>query len=420
MGQYDSATRAVSPPLPPAASGLAWGLVGVAAFSFTVPLTRVAVGGLSPLFIGAGRAVVAALLAGVALAVVRAARPVGIQWLRIGVVAAGVVVGFPLLTSYALTVTAASHSAVVIALLPAVTAVVAALRTGERPPRIFWWCSAAGAAAAVAFAILQGGGLGELHGADLLLFGAVLAAAIGYAEGGLLAREIGSWQTVSWALVVASPLMVVLTGVAVAEQVPSGTAVEWASFAYLSAVSMYLGFFAWYRGLAIGPMPRVSQVQLVQPVMSICWAGLLLGEHIGWTTFGGGLVVIACAAGAVRSRLATAGGSPGSGPAEVSQPGVRLPHDAEPDDSGAPQPEQHEPAGAVGGKEADLDPAVAGEDLGGDDVPVRRCVDEPVDPTALVREVVDEVRALTGEVPAARTPHSVQLAVGGVRRELES
>ncbi len=271
-----------------------------------MPLTRVAVGGLTPLFIGSGRAVVAAILAGVALAATRQPLPAGTQWARIAVVAAGIVVGFPVLTSYALTVTPASHGAVVVALLPAATAVVAVLRTGERPARTFWLFSLAGAIAAVGFALLEGGGFGEARWADLLLFGAVLAAAIGYAEGGLLAREIGAWQTVSWALVLSSPLMLALAGVAVAGQAPSGTAAEWACFAYLSAVSMYLGFFAWYRGLAIGPMARVSQVQLVQPVMSICWAALLLGEHIGWLAFAGGLVIIACASGAVRTRLGLA------------------------------------------------------------------------------------------------------------------
>ncbi|CAM4442301.1 DMT family transporter [Nocardia ninae] len=290
-------------PLPSTLSGAGWGLIGVAAFSFTMPLTRIAVGGLSPLFIGSGRAVVAAVLAGVALAVTRQAFPSGTQRVRLAVVAAGVVVGFPVLTSYALTVTPASHGAVVVGLLPAATAVMAVLRTGERPARAFWLFSLAGAIAAVVFALVEGGGFGEVHGADLLLFGAVVAAAVGYAEGGLLAREIGSWQTVSWALVLSAPLMLTLAGVALADQAPAATAGEWACFAYLSVVSMYLGFFAWYRGLAIGPMARVSQVQLVQPVMSICWAALLLGERIGWLTFAGGLVVIACAGGAVRTRL---------------------------------------------------------------------------------------------------------------------
>lgn len=282
---------------------MTWGLVGVAAFSLTMPLTRVAVGGLSPLFIGSGRAVVAAVLAGATLAATRQTVPGSRQWLRLAVVAAGVVVGFPILTSYALSVTPASHGAIVVALLPAATAVTAVLRTGEQPTRAFWLFSLAGAIATVVFALLQSGGIGRVHWADLLLFGAVLAAAVGYSEGALLAREIGSWQTVSWALILSSPLMLTLTVVAFGRQAPSGSAVEWACFAYLSAVSMYLGFFAWYRGLAIGPMSRVSQVQLVQPIMSLCWAALLLGERIGWLTFVGGLVVIACAGGAVRNRL---------------------------------------------------------------------------------------------------------------------
>lgn len=274
------------------------------AFSFTVPFTRVAAHeGLSPLFIGSARAVVAATLAAIALAVTRQSRPSGGQWLRLAVVASGVVVGFPLLTSYALTQSPASHGAVVIGLLPAATAVMAVLRGKEQAPVSFWLSAALGAAAVVGFAALQNGGLGSLHWADLLLFGAVLAAAVGYAEGGLLARELGSWQTVSWGLLLAAPLMLVLTTVAVAQEPPSGTAAQWLAFTYLSVVSMYLGFFAWYRGLAIGPMTTVSQVQLVQPVLSITWATLLLSEHLTWTTAVGGLVVVLCARTAVRTRL---------------------------------------------------------------------------------------------------------------------
>ena len=280
-----------------------WGLVGVAAFSFTVPFTRVAVGGLSPLFIGSGRAVVAAVLAGAALAMTRQRMPRGRQWVRLAVVGGGVVVGFPLLTSFALTTAPASHGAVVIALLPAATATMAVLRGHERPPVVFWVIAVVGAVAAMGFASAQWGGLGQLRWSDLMLFGAVVAAAIGYAEGGLLARELGAWQTVSWALVLCSPLMVVLAVSSVIHQAPSATGVQWSAFAYLGVVSMFLGFFAWYHGLAIGPMARVSQVQLVQPVLSISWAALLLGEALTWTTVVGGLVVIACAGAAVRLRL---------------------------------------------------------------------------------------------------------------------
>ncbi|MGJ0205115.1 EamA family transporter [Leucobacter sp. gxy201] len=304
MSTHDTATLQLREPISTPRSGLWWGLLGVTAFSFTVPFTRFAVADdlMSPLFIGAGRAVVAALLAAAALWFTRQRMPRGRQWLQLAVVAGGAVLGFPLLTAFALTTAPASHGAVVIALLPAATAVVAVLRTGERPDRSFWVAAGLGACAAVAFAALQGGGFGGLQWADLLLFGAVVSCAVAYAEGGLLARELGSWQTISWALVLAFPLMTALTVVSIVQQPPRGGAIEWGAFAYLAVVSMFLGFFAWYRGLAIGPMATVSQVQLTQPVMSILWAGLLLHEHIGWSTVAGGLAVVGCALFAVRAK----------------------------------------------------------------------------------------------------------------------
>lgn len=294
-------------------AGLGWGLLGVAAFSFTMPFTRVAVagGGMSPLFTGSARAAIAAVLAAAALLITRQRPPRGRQWARTAVVAGGVVIGFPFLTSFALTTAPAGHSAVVIALLPAATAVTAVLRGRERPPVSFWVMAAVGAVVALGFAAAQGGGFGELHWSDLLLFGAVVAAAIGYAEGGLLARELGAWQTVSWALVLAAPLTVVLTAVSIVQRPPSGTPAGWAAFGYLAVVSMFFGFFAWYRGLAIGPMARVSQVQLVQPVLTISWAALLLHEQLTWPTVLGGIAVVACAGTAVRARAGRAAASSG-------------------------------------------------------------------------------------------------------------
>ncbi|GAA3547110.1 DMT family transporter [Nocardioides daeguensis] len=280
------------------------------AFSFTVPLTRAALGGLDPLFIGAGRAVVAATLAAGTLALTRQRLPHGTQWARLAVVAAGVVAGFPLLTSYALQEVPASHCAVVTATLPAATAVIAVLRTGERPARAFWLFAALGALAAVGFAVLQGGGTVHLQRADLLLVLAVLACAVGYAEGGVISRELGSWQTISWALVLAAPAMAALSAVSLAAHPPSATPTQWLCFAYLACISMFLGFVAWYRGLAIGPIAQVSQVQLAQPVLTITWAGLLLGEQITWLTVVGGLAVVACAAGASSSRARTARARP--------------------------------------------------------------------------------------------------------------
>jgi len=284
-------------------NGLLWGLLGVTAFSFTVVFTRFAVTSLSPLFIGCGRAVVAATLAALALGITRQRFPRGRQWVRLAIVGAGVVIGFPLLTTYALTTVPASHGAVVIGLLPAATAVMAVLRGHERPPRVFWVFAALGAVATVFFAASRTGGMGGLQWADLLLFGAVLSAAIGYAEGGLLSRELGPWQTISWALLVCAPVMVCLTLASGFSHPPHASPAQWAAFAYLGVVSMYLAFFAWYRGLAIGPMAQVSQVQLVQPILSICWAMLLLNEGLTWQTAVGALAVIACAWAAVRVRV---------------------------------------------------------------------------------------------------------------------
>jgi drug/metabolite transporter (DMT)-like permease len=268
-----------------------------------VPLTRIAVQdhAMSPVFVGAGRAVLAAVLAALVLTATRTPVPSPAQWRRIAVVAAGVVLGFPMMTTYALSTASASHGAVMIALLPAATALVAVARAREHPPRRFWVTAALGALATVSFGLIHGGS-GTIRASDLLLLGAVAAAAVGYAEGGLLAKEIGAWQTISWALVFASPIMTALTVWSVAGQPPSASATQWASFLYLGAVSMFLAFFAWYHGLAIGPITRVSQIQLTQPVLSIAWAALLLHETLTWTTILGGAVVVGCALAAVRSR----------------------------------------------------------------------------------------------------------------------
>lgn len=268
-----------------------------------MPLTRIAVGGLSPLFIGSGRAVAASLLAATALAVTRQPLPSRRLWSRLLVVGGGIVIGFPLLTSFALRSVPASHAAVVIALLPAATAATAVLRGHEQPGARFWMFAGAGGCLAVVVASLQSVGFGTLRAADLLLLAAVLAAAIGYAEGGLVARELGAWQTVSWSLVATSPVMLGLTARAVVDEPPAGTPTEWLAFAYLGVVSMFLGFFAWYRGLAMGPMAQVSQIQLIQPLLSIAWAFALLGEAVDPVTILGGLAIVVCSGIAVRARL---------------------------------------------------------------------------------------------------------------------
>lgn len=271
--------------------GLLWGLLGVASFSLTLPATRVAVAELDPVFVGLGRAVVAAALAAIVLAATRTPWPGPRALPRLALVASGVIIGFPLFSALAMRHVPAAHGAVIIGLLPLATALAGAWIAHERPSRIFWWSAALGSAVVVAFAFWQGGGWPQP--ADALLALAAIAAAIGYAEGGRLARTLGGWQVISWALVIAAPFVLVPTLVVADARLASVSTAAWAGFAYVSVVSMFLGFFAWYRGLALGGIGAVGQVQLLQPFLTIFASAVLLGETIDPATFIAAALVIA-------------------------------------------------------------------------------------------------------------------------------
>ena len=287
---------------PTVTAGLASGALGVLAFSLSLPLTRIAVRDLDPWFVAFGRAVVAAALAWAYLRHTGAPRPTAGQWRRLSVVALGVVVGFPLFSSLALTTQTSAHSAVVITVLPAMTAVFAVLRAGERPPPPFWIAGGAGFLSVLAFLIVSGSVHGALSRADLFLLAAVVLCGLGYAEGGALARELGGTRTICWALILSLPGTVPITLAAAAIRPPAAGAAAWAAFGYLAAVSMFLGFFAWYAGLARGGVARVGQVQLAQPVLTLIWSALLLGERVSAASIGVAVLVLACVALTQRTR----------------------------------------------------------------------------------------------------------------------
>jgi drug/metabolite transporter (DMT)-like permease len=282
-----------------AAVGLLLGAAGVLIFSFTLPATKVALRSFDPWFIAFGRAVVAAALGGLILVGQRARRPAGTEWLRLGVAAGGVVIGFPALSSLALQSSSAAHGAVVIALLPAATAIAGAIRGHESPSLRFWAAAAAGTAVVTVYTFARAGG--TLRAADAYLLLAVVVCAIGYAEGGLLARSLGAPQTICWALVLAAPLTVPLAVVAAPGHAPSAGALG--GFLYVSLGSMLIGFFCWYGGLARAGVARASQIQLVQSPLTILWSALLLDERIGLSTFGVALAVLASVAVTQRARI---------------------------------------------------------------------------------------------------------------------
>ena len=270
--------------------GMLLGVGAVAAFGLTLPVTRFVVAEMSPVTVGLGRAVLAGLIAAALLLAARARVPSRAEGVRLAVVSAGVVLGFPLLSAWAMQHVPAAHGGVVLGVLPLATAIVGALIGGERPSTGFWLAGVAGSAAVIAFALLEGAG--GLHVADLALLGAVLAAAVGYAEGGRLARHMPAWQVICWALVIGLPF----TGVAVildlAARVPAVSGAGWAGFLYLALVSQLGAFLLWYRGLAIGGIARVSQAQLLQPFFTLGASAVLLNERIDATTIAFAVIVV--------------------------------------------------------------------------------------------------------------------------------
>lgn len=270
------------------------GMVGVAIFSLTLPFTRMAVEELNPVLVALGRAVVAAIGSAALLWWVGAPRPTPRQWRALTITSLGVVVGFPVFSSIAMRYVPASHGAVVIGILPLATALFGALRFGERPSAGFWIAALFGSALVIGFALWQGGG--EFHAADLALFAAVIAAAMGYAEGGRLSQSMGGQQVISWALVLSMPILLPITIWLCWNYGLDASPRAWIGFGYVSLFSMFIGFFFWYKGLALGGIARVGQVQLLQPFLTLIGAALILGEALDARNFLFAIAVVAVVA----------------------------------------------------------------------------------------------------------------------------
>jgi drug/metabolite transporter (DMT)-like permease len=274
------------------------GLLGVIIFSGSLPATRVAVAGFSPLFLTSARAVIAAALAALLLFALRQSRPARSDIAPLMVVALGVVVGFPLLTALALQTITSAQSIVFVGLLPLMTAIFGVLRGGERPKPLFWLFSGLGSLTVVGFAL--SGGTASLSLGDLLMIAAIVLCGLGYAEGARLSRRLGGWQVISWALLLSLPLMALLALVTLPGSWAQVDGPAWLGLAYVSVFSMLVGFVFWYRGLALGGIAAVGQLQLLQPFFGLALAATLLHEKVSIGMLASTLAVVACVAGARR------------------------------------------------------------------------------------------------------------------------
>jgi drug/metabolite transporter (DMT)-like permease len=279
-------------------SGWICGFLGMLIFSGSLPATRAAVASFDPLFLTLARASIASILALALLLAFKENRPAKEDILSLVIVASGVVIGFPLLTAFALQTVTSAHSTVFIGLLPLATAIFGVLRGGESPRPVFWIFSGLGSALVAGYALTQGGGGSGF--ADILMFIAIILCGLAYAEGAKLSRKLGGWQVISWALVLSLPLMAPLTIYTMPASFVGIEQSAWIGLAYISLFSMLIGFIFWYRGLAQGGIAAVGQLQLLQPFFGLVLAAGLLEETVSWSMVTVTGAVVLCVAGAKR------------------------------------------------------------------------------------------------------------------------
>ena len=278
------------------AAGWMSGLVGVIIFSGSLPATRVAVMQFDPVFLTVMRAAIAGVLALCLLLAFREKRPARGDLVSLVIVSLGVVVGFPLLTALALRHVTSAHSIVFVGLLPLATAIFGVIRGGERPKPGFWVFSVLGSALVAGFALSQGMTASPVG--DALMFAAIVVCGLGYAEGAKLSRTLGGWQVISWALVLSLPVMAALAFLYQPATFAGIGSAAWLGLAYVSLFSMLIGFVFWYRGLALGGIAGVGQLQLLQPFFGLALAATLLHEPVTRSMFGVTVAVILCVVGA--------------------------------------------------------------------------------------------------------------------------
>ena len=294
----DNLTMSINTEATESSNGWLNGLLGVIIFSGSLPATRIAVLDLDPFFVTVARATIAGMLALIVLVINKEKFPQKTQFLSLGIVALGVVIGFPLLSALALRYVTSAHSIVFVGILPVSTAVFGIIRGGERPRPIFWIFSILGSLLVVGYALKQG--ISSSPIGDILMLLSVILCGLGYAEGGKLSKTLGGWQVISWALVFSLPVALPLTYIFLPSTVAHVSIGAWASLAYVSLFSMFIGFIFWYKGLAQGGIASIGQLQLLQPFFGLILAASLLHEEVNIGMLFVTIGVILCVGGAKK------------------------------------------------------------------------------------------------------------------------
>ncbi|MEV5309213.1 MULTISPECIES: DMT family transporter [unclassified Streptomyces] len=280
--------------------GTLYAALGVVSFSFSFPGTVWALDGFGPWSAIGVRGVLAAVIALIALLVTRAPLPARADWPALAVVAGGCAIGFPLLTTLALQTSSTANSAIVIGALPMATAAFSAVLTRRRPSKVFWAAALTGGATVITFTLTQNHGTPTV--ADLYLFGALVVCAAGYAFGGRLSAHMPGWRVIAWGVVLAAPVNLAVSLWALPHEPVHLTGKALVGMAYIAAVSQFGGFVVWYKGMGLIGVARASQLQLAQPLLTLVWAVLLLGEEIGAAVPLTAVIVLTCIVVTQRAR----------------------------------------------------------------------------------------------------------------------
>ena len=254
------------------------GLIGVIIFALTLPASKLAVEVFHPAFVSFGRALIAGLAGLIYIFINKAPIPELSVIKRISFIVFGIVVGFPFLMTLAMAKGSSSHGGIILGFMPLLTTIVGVIKFKERPSKGFWFASILGTSFVLIYALIQGSG--SLSYMDFLLLSATIFSAIGYAEGAELSRQMSPKLVISWAVVLALPLNAIVTYYYFETDYLKVDAMYWQALLFLGLFSMYIGFFFWYEGLSMGGISRVSQVQLLQPFITLLCANLLLSEPL--------------------------------------------------------------------------------------------------------------------------------------------
>lgn len=271
------------------------GFIGVLLFSGSLPATKLAVTEMNPIFVTIARAGIAGVLALFVLLIYKEKRPAKDQIFSLVLVSIGCVIGFPLLSSLALQYLTSAHSIVFLGMLPLMTAIFGVFRGGERPHPVFWFFSIIGSLLVIGFAVSQGISASPIG--DILILLGVILCGLGYAEGAKLSKTLGGWQVISWALVLALPLMMPLFFIYFPKNIETVSFQGWFGLGYIALFSMFIGFIFWYKGLAQGGITTVGQLQLLQPFFGLALAAYFLNEQVSLGMLGITVGVILCVAG---------------------------------------------------------------------------------------------------------------------------